>query len=72
MACELRNPGMDKLETKGTWNDIKGRLKQAYGDLTDDDLIREEGEDDQFIGRIQKRLGKSRDEVRKILREFGG
>jgi uncharacterized protein YjbJ (UPF0337 family) len=63
---------MDKLETKGTWNDIKGRLKQAYGDLTDDDLIREEGEDDQFIGRIQKRLGKSRDEVRKILREFGG
>jgi len=58
---------MDKLEIKGNWNEIKGRLKQAYGDLTDDDLAYEEGQDDKLLGRIQKRLGKSREEVRRIL-----
>lgn len=62
---------MDKLEIKGKWNEIKGKLKQAYGDLTDDDLRHEEGKDDELMGRIQQRLGKTRDEVRIMLRDAG-
>jgi uncharacterized protein YjbJ (UPF0337 family) len=62
---------MDKLEIKGNWNEAKGRLKKAYGDLTDDDLIHEEGQDDQLVGRIQKRLGKTREQVHDLLKKAG-
>ncbi len=54
---------MDKLEIKGNWNELKGKIKQANGNLTDDDLQYEEGKDDELLGRIQKKLGKSREEV---------
>ncbi|HEX7367350.1 MAG TPA: CsbD family protein [Pelobium sp.] len=54
---------MDKLEFKGTWNEVKGKAKQAYGDLTDDDLKYEEGKGDETVGRLQQKLGKTRDEV---------
>jgi uncharacterized protein YjbJ (UPF0337 family) len=54
---------MDRLELKGEWNKIKGKAKQAQGDLTDDDLRREEGKDDEMVGRLQTKLGKTRDEV---------
>lgn len=59
----LKNKIMDKLELKGRWNEIKGKVKQAHGDLTDDDLRYEEGKDDELVGRIQQKLGKTRDEV---------
>jgi len=62
---------MDKLEIKGKWNQIKGKVKQAYGDLTDDDLTYEEGKDDELLGRLQKKTGKSRDEVVRWLRSLG-
>jgi uncharacterized protein YjbJ (UPF0337 family) len=52
-----------KLKLKGNWNETKGKIKKAYGDLTDDDLKREEGKDDEFIGRMQQKLGKTKDEV---------
>lgn len=54
---------MDKLEIKGKWNEWKGKIKQAYGDLTDDDLKYEEGKDEELLGRLQTKLGKSRDEL---------
>ena len=54
---------MDKLQIKGRWNELKGKIKQAYGVLTDDDLVHEEGKDDELIGRVQKKLGKTKDEV---------
>lgn len=54
---------MDKLELKGDWNELKGKMKQAHGNLTDDDLKYEEGKDDEFVGRIQQKLGKTRDEI---------
>jgi uncharacterized protein YjbJ (UPF0337 family) len=54
---------MDKLELKGKWNEIKGKVKQAHADLTDDDLRYEEGRDDEFLGRLQQKLGKSREEL---------
>lgn len=62
---------MDKLEIKGDWNEMKGRMKQAYGDLTDDDLVREEGKDDEFLGRLQQKLGKTKDEVVEWIRSLG-
>ncbi|MBL0745121.1 CsbD family protein [Chryseolinea lacunae] len=58
---------MNKLSIKGTWNEAKGKLKQKYGELTDDDLTFAEGKEDELIGRLQKRLGKTKDEVRKEL-----
>ncbi len=54
---------MDELELKGKWNEIKGKVKQTYADLTDDDLKYEEGQDDELFGRLQQKTGKSRDEL---------
>lgn len=54
---------MSDLNIKGNWNELKGKLKQKYGDLTDDDLTYVEGKEDEFLGNLQKKLGKSRDEV---------
>ena len=62
---------MDKLEIKGDWNEMKGRMKQAYADLTDDDLVREDGKDDEFLGRLQQKLGKTKDEVVNWIRSLG-
>ena len=59
---------MDKLELKGTWNETKGKLKEKYGQLSDDDLKYSEGQEEQLIGRLQKKLGKSRDEVVKEIK----
>jgi len=52
-----------QLKLRGNWNETKGKMKQAYADLTDDDLQYREGKDDEFIGRLQQKLGKSKDEV---------
>ena len=48
-----------KLNLKGNWNDLKGKVKKEYADLTDDDLLYEEGKDDELLGRIQKKIGKT-------------
>ncbi len=58
---------MDKLQIKGGWNELKGKIKKAYGDLTDDDLIYEEGQDDILLGKLQQKTGKSRDDLVKWL-----
>jgi len=62
---------MDKLEIKGDWNELKGKMKQAHADLTDDDLQREEGKDDEFLGRLQQKLGKTKDDVVAWIRSLG-
>lgn len=61
---------MDNLELKGKWNLVKGKLKQAYGSLTDNDLQYEEGKEDELLGRLQEKLGKSREEIRDLLRSI--
>jgi uncharacterized protein YjbJ (UPF0337 family) len=61
---------MDRLELKGRWNEIKGKLKQQYADLTDDDLLYEDGKDDEFLGRLQKRTGKTREELIDYIRSI--
>ncbi len=62
---------MDKLTLKGNWNELKGKMKQANADLTDDDLQYEEGKDDEFLGRMQQKLGKTKDEVVDWIRSLG-
>lgn len=58
---------MNSTIAKGQWNIVKGKLKQTYADLTDDDLAYEDGKEDELYGRIQKRLGKSADDVRDLI-----
>ena len=58
------------MNLKGNWNEIKGKLKQKYGQLTDDDLVFAEGKEDELLGRLQKRLGKSKEDVRREIEEF--
>jgi uncharacterized protein YjbJ (UPF0337 family) len=56
-----------KLEIKGIWNEIKGKLKQKYGQLTDDDLAFSEGKDEELLGRLQKRLGQTKEAIRHTI-----
>jgi len=58
---------MDKLQVKGVWNEVKGKLKQKYAKLSDDDLTFIEGKEEELYGRLQQRLGKTREEVRKEI-----
>ena len=58
---------MTKLGFKGSWKETKGKLKQKYGQLTDDDLTFTEGKDEELLGRLQKKLGKSKEELRTEL-----
>lgn len=60
---------MNKLEMKGNWNVAKGKLKQKWASLTDDDLRFEEGKDDELIGRIQRRTGQTREQIEKAVDE---
>ncbi len=61
---------MDNLELKGNWNVMKGKIKQAHANLTDDDLKYEEGKDDELLGRLQTKLGKGRDELVKWIKSL--
>lgn len=58
---------MTKLEMKGSWNETKGKLKQKYADLTDDDLLFEEGKEDELLGRLQKKVGQTKEEIRDAI-----
>ena len=61
---------MTKLVLKGSWNEVKGKLKQKYAQLTDDDLLFSEGKDDELLGRLQTKLGQTKEEVRKAIEEI--
>lgn len=61
---------MNKLEIKGNWNETSGKLKQKYAKLTDDDLLLVEGKEEELLGRLQKKLGKTREEVQKIISKY--
>jgi len=55
----------DKL--KGNWNQVKGKLKSKYGELTDDDLMYTEGKEDELLGRIQEKTGQSKDKIKAFI-----
>jgi uncharacterized protein YjbJ (UPF0337 family) len=59
-----------RLKIRGTWDETKGKLKQKFAQLTDDDLLYTEGKEDELYGRLEKRLGKNREEVEKILEDL--
>lgn len=61
---------MNKLEIKGDWNILKGHLKQKWAELTDDDLAYIDGEQDELLGRIQKRTGETREAVETSIRDY--
>ena len=54
-------------EIKGDWEQLKGKLKQKYADLTDDDLLHEEGKEQEFWGRLQEKLGKTEKEIKALF-----
>ncbi|PQA60681.1 MULTISPECIES: CsbD family protein [Siphonobacter] len=61
---------MNETTLKGNWNELKGKIKQAYGDLTDDDLVYEEGKEDELWGRLQQKTGKTKDEINKKIADL--
>jgi uncharacterized protein YjbJ (UPF0337 family) len=61
---------MTTLEIKGDWNIIKGKLKQKWARLTEDDLQLLDGKQDELLGRIQKRTGETREAVEDAIREY--
>lgn len=58
------NTSSTGLQIKGNWNELKGKAKQQWANLTDDDLLYEEGKEDELYGRIQKKTGKTKEEVK--------
>ena len=58
------------IELKGTWNETKGKLKQQFAILTDDDLLLVEGKQDEMLGRLQTKLGKTKEELHDLISEL--
>jgi uncharacterized protein YjbJ (UPF0337 family) len=61
---------MNTTEIKGNWNEQKGKLKMKFGFLTDNDLMFEEGKEDEMLGRLQIKLGKTKDDLKKFIAEL--
>ncbi len=61
---------MNETTLKGGWNELKGKIKQAFGDLTDDDLTHEEGKEDEMWGKVQQKTGKTKDEINKVIADL--
>ncbi len=59
-----------QIELKGNWNETKGKLKQKFAILTDNDLLLVEGKQDELLGRLQTKLGKTKDELHKLISEL--
>ena len=54
-------------EIKGSWEEFKGKLKQKYAELTDDDLMYEEGQEQEMWGKLQNKLGKTEKEIKSLF-----
>jgi uncharacterized protein YjbJ (UPF0337 family) len=61
---------MSTFSFKGNWNEVAGKIKQKYADLTDDDLLFVEGKEEELLGRLQKKLGKTKDEIRHLIEKM--
>lgn len=61
---------MNKLNIKGTWNQVAGKLKQQFGNLTDDDLLFKEGKEEELLGKLQNKLGKTKEEIHKMIEKM--
>jgi len=61
---------MNKTEIKGNWNKQKGKLRQRFAILTDNDLMFVKGKKDEMFGKLQIKLGKTKEELYKIILEL--
>ena len=61
---------MNTTEIKGNWDEQKGKLKQKFAALTDNDLLFAKGKKEEMFGRLEKKLGKTKDELYKIIFEI--
>jgi uncharacterized protein YjbJ (UPF0337 family) len=70
LYCQLQQPiskVMNKTELKGNWNEQKGKLKKKFGFLTENDLVYEEGKEEEMYGKLQIKLGKTKEELHNII-----
>jgi len=58
---------MNTLSMKGNWKEVAGNLKQQFANLTDDDLLFKEGKEEELLGRLEKKLGKTKEDLRKLI-----
>ena len=58
---------MNTLSMKGSWKETSGKLKQQYANLTDDDLLFQEGKEEELLGRLQSKIGKTKEEIRSLI-----
>jgi uncharacterized protein YjbJ (UPF0337 family) len=56
-----------KLQLKGTWTEVKGKIKKKYAHLTDNDLLYDEGREEELLGRLQRKIGRSRTELKEWI-----
>jgi uncharacterized protein YjbJ (UPF0337 family) len=61
---------MNKLNVKGNWNETAGKLKQKFANLTDDDLLFKEGKEEELLGKLQQKLGKTKEQVRDLIEKL--
>ena len=61
---------MNTTVVKGNWEELKGKLKQKFANLTDNDLMFSEGKEEEMLGKVQTRLGKTNEEVRKMMSDL--
>jgi uncharacterized protein YjbJ (UPF0337 family) len=66
----LKTKKMNELTVKGTLNELKGKLKKAFAELTDNDLMYEEGKKDEMLAKVQQKLGKTKEEWDKIIADL--
>jgi len=58
---------MNSLTIKGNWKELAGKLKQSFADLTDDDLLLKEGKEEEMLGKLEKKLGKTKEEIHDLI-----
>ena len=58
---------MNKLQFKGEWHELKGKLRQKFAELTDNDLDCSEGQEEELLGHLQRKLGKSQQEITELI-----
>ncbi len=63
----INNKNMNKDQLEGKWKQVKGKFKQKYGDITDDDLAYSEGKFDEMLGRLQEKTGKTKEDIKKEI-----
>lgn len=61
---------MNEQTIKGNWNEMKGKIKQKWGDVTDDDLTYAEGKEDEMWGKLQQKVGKTKDEINREIADM--